>query len=92
MINFIKISNTCKDCPYLKSPASDLGEQDQYHSCSLTYANTYDLDHFKEICPLKNIRAVLKDFVLYNAIAKGNAGLDYKKENQIINNFIEEKL
>ena len=91
-MNFIKIRNTCKDCPYLESPAIDLGEADQYYTCRLTYANTYDLEHFQDICPMKNIRKILAEFVCFNAEAKNNLEINYKMEKQIINQFIEEKL
>ena len=91
-MNWIKIRNTCKGCPYLQTPAYDLHKVDQYYTCKLTYANTYDLDHFQEICPIKNIREVLAEFVCYTANAKNNLEINFKKEKQIINQFIEEKL
>ena len=47
-MNFIKIRNTCKGCPYLQTPAVDLHKIDQYYTCRQTYANTYDLDLKKE--------------------------------------------
>lgn len=91
-MNLIKIRNTCEGCPYLQTPAIDLHKVDQYYTCRLTFANTYDLEHFQEICPLKNIRQVLRDFVCFNATAKGNVELNFKKEKQIIEQFIEEEL
>ena len=91
-MNLIKIRNTCKGCPYLQTPAIDLHKVDQYYTCRLTFANTYDLEHFQEICPLKNIRQVLRDFVCFNATAKDNVELNFKKEKQIIKQFIEEEL
>ena len=91
-MNFIKIRNTCKDCPYLETPAIDLGEADQYYTCRLCYANTYDLEHFQDICPIKNIREILVKFVCFNAEAKNNMEINFKMEQLIINSFIEEKL
>lgn len=92
MINFIKIRNTCKDCPYLQSPAVDLQKGDQYFTCQLNYAHTYDLEHFTEICPLKTITEILSKFVCYNAAAKDNEEINFKKELRIIRSFIEEEL
>ena len=91
-MKFIKTDNHCSGCPYLETPAVDLHEIDQYFTCRLTYANTYDLQHFMEICPLKNIKQVLIDFVYFNATQKGNQELDFKREKQIINDFIEGEL
>ena len=91
-MKLIKTSNNCEGCPYLQTPAIDLHKVDQYYTCNLTYANTYDLDHFQEICPMKNIKQVLIDFVCFSANAKGNIELNFKKEKQIINQFLREKL
>lgn len=91
-MNFIRIRNTCKGCPYLQSPAVDLSDIEQYYSCQLSYAHTYDLEHFKEICPIKTISEVLGKFVCYNAAAKGNEEINFKKELRIIRSFIEEEL
>lgn len=87
MSNFIKIKHTCEDCPYLQRPAVDLGKGDQYFTCNLTYANTYDLEHFQEICPLKTLRNVLVDFICYH-ISNGY-DLDLKKEKKIVASFME---
>lgn len=92
MLNFIKIRNDCTNCPYLKVPAVDLGKQDRYYSCTLTYATTYDLENFIDICPLKTIYEVLQDFICYNVNAKNNAEMNFKKENAIILSYIEERL
>lgn len=86
-MNWIKIRNTCDGCPYLQTPAVDLHEVDQYYTCRLTYANTYDLEHFQEICPLKTIQNVLADFICYH-ISNGY-DLDLKKEKKIIKSFID---
>ena len=91
-MNFIKIRNTCEGCPYLQTPATDLHKIDQYYTCRLAYAITYDLDHFQEVCPLKNIRQILTEFICFNATAKGNVELNFKKEKMIIETFIEEEL
>lgn len=92
-INFIKINNTCNECPYLQRPAYDLGKADQYYTCNLSYANTYDLEHFNEICPMKTIKQILIDFVCFNANEKGQVHkLNFKKEKEIIQSFIEEKI
>lgn len=91
-MNWIKIRQTCEGCPFLQTPAIDLHKVDQYYTCRLTYANTYDLEHFQDICPMKNIREILVEFVCFNAEAKGNLELNYKMEKQIINQFIEDKL
>ena len=92
MSNLIRVKNTCKGCPYLQTPAIDLHEIEQYYTCKLTYANTYDLSHFQEVCPLKTIKQVLIDFVCFSATEKENVELDFKKEKEIITKFIEEKL
>ena len=91
-LNFIKIENNCDGCPYLERPAFDLGEADQYYRCRLSYANTYNLDHFNEICPQKTILQVLKDFICYRAAMIGNVEINSKKEMQIIRDFIEAEL
>lgn len=91
-MNWIKIRNTCKGCPFLQTPAVDLHEVDQYYTCRLAFENTYDLEHFQDICPMRNIKEILAEFVCFNAEAKGNLELNYKMEKQIINSFIEEKL
>ena len=91
-MNLIRIRNTCKDCPYLQKPAVDLHKVDQYFTCNLSYAHTYDLEHFKDICPMQTISEVLSKFVCYNAAAKGNEEINYKKELRIIRSFIEEEL
>ena len=91
-MNLIRIRNTCKDCPYLQTPAVDLHKVDQYFTCRLSYANTYDLEHFKDICPIQTISEVLGKFVCYNAAAKSNEEINYKKELRIIRSFIEEEL
>ena len=91
-INFIKINNTCNECPYLKRPAYDLGEADQYYTCNLSYANTYNLEHFNEICPMKTIKQILIDFVCFSLIAKGEKEFNFTTEKKIIQSFIEEKL
>lgn len=87
-MNWIKIRNTCKGCPYLQRPAVDLHEVEQYYTCRLTFANTYDLEHFQEICPMKTLRNVLADFICYH-ISNGY-DLDLKKEKKIIKSFIED--
>ena len=89
-MNFIKIRNTCKDCPYLQTPAIDLHKIDQYYSCRLVYANSYNIDHLQEVCPLKNILNILIDYVCFRAEIVG--GIEFSKEKKIINDFIEEKL
>lgn len=91
-MKFIKTENNCNGCPYLQTPAVDLHEIEQYYTCKITYKNTYDLEHLKEICPFKTIMQVLKDFICYNAAMKGNVEINTKKEMQIIRSFIEEKL
>lgn len=91
MTNFLRIKNTCEDCPYLNVPAVDLSDADQYYTCRLTYANTYNLEHFQEICPLKTIQQVLMDFVCYKA-TNTNELLNFKKEKQLIKDFMREHL
>lgn len=91
-MRFIKLENTCEGCPYLQTPAFDLHKVDQYYTCRLTYANTYDLEHFQEICPMKIIGQVLEDFVCFRANASGSIDLNFRKEKQIIKQFIEDKL
>ena len=91
-MNFIKIKNTCEGCPYLNTPAIDLSDADKYFTCRLTYANTYDLEHFQDICPIKNLHQVLTNFVIYQSIEKGNDEIDFKEENKIIWGFMEERL
>ncbi len=91
-MKLIKLGNTCEGCPYLQTPAVDLHKVDQYYTCRLTYANTYDLEHFQDICPMGNIVQVLIDFVCFRANANGNVDLNFKKEKQIIEQFIREKI
>lgn len=89
---FIKKENDCSGCPYLNTPACDLDDIDQYYTCRLTYANTYILEHFQDVCPMKTIQTVLTDFMCFLLENGYLMEDDMSNKKELIENFIKKNL